>query len=71
MTEEFVKSDPLSAKDEARLVKHVQKTLGPTAPRLRAAGFECAVGTSGTILALGALALAARGRGRARDRSTT
>jgi exopolyphosphatase/guanosine-5'-triphosphate,3'-diphosphate pyrophosphatase len=56
-TEEFVKSDPLSAKDEARLVKHVQKTLGPHRARLRASGFECAVGTSGTILAVGALAL--------------
>ena len=32
MTEEFVKSDPLSAKDEARLVKHVAEGAGP-APR--------------------------------------
>ena len=56
-TEEFVKSDPLSDKDESRLVKHVQKTLGPHRARLRSSGFECAVGTSGTILAVGALAL--------------
>src|SRR5437762_5763662 len=48
-TEEFVKSDPLSDKDEARLVKHVQKTLAPHRTRLRSAGFEYTVGTSGTI----------------------
>jgi exopolyphosphatase/guanosine-5'-triphosphate,3'-diphosphate pyrophosphatase len=57
VTEEFVKSDPLSDKDESRLVKHVQKTLAPHRGRLRASGFECAIGTSGTILAVGALAL--------------
>lgn len=57
MTEGFVHSDPISAKDEGRLVKHVQKTLAPHRARLRASRFECAVGTSGTILAVGALAL--------------
>jgi len=62
MTEEFVKSDPLSDKDESRLVKHVQKTLAPHRARLRSAGFESAVGTSGTILAVGALALRKAGQ---------
>ncbi|HUG54616.1 MAG TPA: Ppx/GppA phosphatase family protein, partial [Vicinamibacteria bacterium] len=57
MSEEFVGSDPLGAKDESRLVKHVQKTLAPHRDRLRGSGFECAVGTSGTMLAVGALAL--------------
>jgi exopolyphosphatase / guanosine-5'-triphosphate,3'-diphosphate pyrophosphatase len=61
-SEEFVKSDPLSEKDEARLVKHVEKTLAPHRARLRASGFECAVGTSGTILAVGALALRRAGQ---------
>ncbi len=56
-SEEFVKSDPLSSKDEARLVKHVERTLAPHRARLRSSGFECAIGTSGTILAVGALAL--------------
>jgi exopolyphosphatase/guanosine-5'-triphosphate,3'-diphosphate pyrophosphatase len=62
MTEEFVKSDPLSAKDEERLVKHVQKVLAPHRGRMRASGFEAAIGTSGTILAVGALALQRAGK---------
>lgn len=56
MTERFVKSDPLSSKDEARLVEHAEKAVAPHAKRAREAGFDCAVGTSGTILALGAMA---------------
>src|SRR3954462_2940871 len=39
MTEEFVKSDPLDGKHEARLVKHIQKTLGPHRARVRGFGF--------------------------------
>jgi exopolyphosphatase / guanosine-5'-triphosphate,3'-diphosphate pyrophosphatase len=56
MSERFVKSDPLSARDEARLVKHVEGALEPHLDRFRDR-FEVAVGTSGTILALGSLAL--------------
>lgn len=57
MTEAFVHSDPLSAKDEARLVAHAEAVLSGGGARLREAGFDCAVGTSGTVLGLGALAL--------------
>jgi len=56
MTEQFVRSDPLSSKDEARLVDHVETELSEQVARIRQAGFDCAIGTSGTILALGALA---------------
>jgi exopolyphosphatase/guanosine-5'-triphosphate,3'-diphosphate pyrophosphatase len=56
MTEAFVHSDPLSAKDESRLVSHVESVLAAGGGRLRDAGFDSAIGTSGTILALGALA---------------
>jgi exopolyphosphatase/guanosine-5'-triphosphate,3'-diphosphate pyrophosphatase len=56
MTERFVKSDPLSARDEARLVQHLESALEPYIDRFRDR-FEVAVGTSGTILALGSLAL--------------
>jgi exopolyphosphatase/guanosine-5'-triphosphate,3'-diphosphate pyrophosphatase len=56
MTDGFVHSDPLSSKDEDRLVRHVRKTIAPHAARAREVGFDCAVGTSGTILAIGALA---------------
>jgi exopolyphosphatase/guanosine-5'-triphosphate,3'-diphosphate pyrophosphatase len=62
MTERFVHSDPLSTKDEARLVAHVRETLGAKLAELRSAGFERLVGTSGTILSLGAMALELEGR---------
>jgi exopolyphosphatase/guanosine-5'-triphosphate,3'-diphosphate pyrophosphatase len=56
LSETFVKSDPLSAKDESRLVSHVETSLAPATAALHEAGFDCVVGTSGTILALGAMA---------------
>ncbi len=58
LTELFVKSDPLSGRDERRLVKHVNRLMGPYLDDLAAAKFERVIGTSGTILSLGALALA-------------
>jgi exopolyphosphatase/guanosine-5'-triphosphate,3'-diphosphate pyrophosphatase len=56
MHEQFAASDPLAPKHKERLVRHVQKTLERHAARVREAGFDVAVGTSGTILTLGALA---------------
>jgi exopolyphosphatase / guanosine-5'-triphosphate,3'-diphosphate pyrophosphatase len=56
MTERFVNSDPLSSRDEKRLVEHVETAMGPHAERARASGFDAAIGTSGTILALGTMA---------------
>jgi exopolyphosphatase/guanosine-5'-triphosphate,3'-diphosphate pyrophosphatase len=61
MTERFVQSDPLSAKDEARLVSHVEKALEQPLGELRTAGFDRVVGTSGTVLALAGLALEEEG----------
>ncbi len=61
MSERFVRSDPISARDEARLADHVRQTIGPELDELRRAGYERLVGTSGTILALGALALGLEG----------
>ena len=58
MTEQFARTDPLSRKDEERLVEWVDEALPPHAERIREAGFETAVGTSGTILALGRMARA-------------
>src|SRR4051812_43499283 len=57
LTERFVKSDPLSGRDERRLVKHLNREMGAYLDQLAAAGFERVIGTSGTILSLGALAL--------------
>jgi len=62
MSERFVRSDPISAREEEQLVGHVRETLGPALSELRGAGFERLVGTSGTILSLGAMALDLQGR---------
>src|SRR5207244_11103144 len=56
MTERFVLSDPLGARDERRLVTHVRQVMDPHAARARAEGFDLIVATSGTALALGAMA---------------
>jgi exopolyphosphatase/guanosine-5'-triphosphate,3'-diphosphate pyrophosphatase len=57
LSERFVKSDPLSRHDERRLVKHLNREMGTYLDHLAGAGFERVIGTSGTILSLGALAL--------------
>src|SRR5262245_4076114 len=55
LSEQFGRSDPLSAVDERRLARHVEQKLEPWLARLEqdGAGFDCVIGTSGTILALG------------------
>ena len=58
LTERFVKSDPLSRRDERRLVKHIDREMEEYLAGLAGRGFERVIGTSGTILSLGALALA-------------
>jgi len=63
LTERFVKSDPLSERDEARLVDHVLEEAGAYCDRLRESGFDRAIGTSGTILSLGVMAVAQAGGG--------
>ena len=57
LTEHFVRTDPLSARDERRLVKHLNRTMGGYLAQIAKAGFDRIIGTSGTILSLGALAL--------------
>jgi exopolyphosphatase/guanosine-5'-triphosphate,3'-diphosphate pyrophosphatase len=56
LAERFARSDPMSPAEESRLADHVAAAIEPHAERARKAGFELAVGTSGTVLALGALA---------------
>ena len=56
LAERFVKSDPLSARDERRLVKHLNKEMGAHLDQIAARGFDRVIGTSGTILSLGTLA---------------
>jgi exopolyphosphatase/guanosine-5'-triphosphate,3'-diphosphate pyrophosphatase len=62
MSERFVRSDPISAREEAQLVEYVRQTLAKTLSELRGAGFDRLVGTSGTILSVGAMALDLQGR---------
>jgi exopolyphosphatase/guanosine-5'-triphosphate,3'-diphosphate pyrophosphatase len=60
LTERFIKSDPLSARDERRLHRYIEADLGKYLDQIRRAGFDRVVGTSGTILSLGAVASAER-----------
>jgi exopolyphosphatase/guanosine-5'-triphosphate,3'-diphosphate pyrophosphatase len=59
LTERFVKSDPLTGGDERRMLRHIRHELGDYLHGLAKAGFQRVIGTSGTVLALGALALQA------------
>ena len=56
LTERFVKSDPLADRDERRLVKHLNREMGSYLDQVAQRGFDRLIGTSGTILSLGALA---------------
>jgi exopolyphosphatase/guanosine-5'-triphosphate,3'-diphosphate pyrophosphatase len=56
LTEDAVRSDPLSSSDEARLVRRISEGLDRHLQRAREDGITRVVGTSGTILALGTLA---------------
>jgi exopolyphosphatase / guanosine-5'-triphosphate,3'-diphosphate pyrophosphatase len=61
LTERFVKSDPLSGQHERRLVKHLNREMGGYLDLIARSGFDRVIGTSGTILSLGALALTEAG----------
>lgn len=62
LTERFVRTDPLSKRDERRLVRHLDDELAKYLRGIRTAGFDRVIGTSGTILSLGTVALADRRR---------
>jgi exopolyphosphatase / guanosine-5'-triphosphate,3'-diphosphate pyrophosphatase len=62
LTERFVKSDPLVPRDERKLVKHIDAEAGEYLDKLAHAGFDRVIGTSGTILSLGAIATGLQGR---------
>ncbi|HTI38330.1 MAG TPA: Ppx/GppA phosphatase family protein [Vicinamibacterales bacterium] len=67
LTERFVKSDPLSSRDERRLTKYINKEIGPYLDLLARRRFDRVIGTSGTILSLGSLALSETGGMRPED----
>jgi exopolyphosphatase/guanosine-5'-triphosphate,3'-diphosphate pyrophosphatase len=62
LTERYVQSDPLSGRDEKKLVKHLDHELGPYLKDISTAGYDRVIGTSGTILSLGTVASAERRR---------
>lgn len=57
LTERFVKTDPLSHQNERRLVKYLNREMGAYLDQIARGGFDRVIGTSGTILSLGAVAL--------------
>ena len=61
LTERFVKSDPLSGRDEQKLTKYVLSEIDRHCEQITAAGFDRVIGTSGTILSLGTVATAIAG----------
>jgi exopolyphosphatase/guanosine-5'-triphosphate,3'-diphosphate pyrophosphatase len=62
LTERFVKSDPLDSKDERKLTRRIDAEIGRYLDQIARAGFDRVIGTSGTILSLGAVVAAAGGR---------
>ncbi len=62
LSERFVKSDPIQPRDERKLARHIESELGEYLDDIAAAGFDRVVGTSGTILSLGAIAAAEEGK---------
>src|SRR6185503_4076297 len=58
LTERFVKSDPLEPRDQRRMVRHIDAEIGKYLHQIARAGFDRVIGTSGTILSLGAVTAA-------------
>ena len=56
LAERFRASDPLSKRDEREMTRFVAEAIAEPIAHIRELGFERVIGTSGTILSLGALA---------------
>src|SRR5688500_6577515 len=55
LTERFVRADPLSERDDRRMVKHILGEIDRHCEQITSAGFDRVIGTSGTILSVGAV----------------
>lgn len=62
LTERFVRTDPMTSREERRIEECVTAEIRDYAAQVAAAGFDRVIGTSGTILNLGGMA-AGLGRG--------
>ena len=60
LTERFIKSDPLTPKDERRLNRFIDAEVGKFLGQIVKQGFDRVVGTSGTIQSIGAVAVGDR-----------
>ena len=56
LTERFVKADPISPRDERKLVRHIDGELKAYLDEIAASGFDRVIGTSGSILSIGTIA---------------
>jgi len=61
LTERFIKSDPLTSRDERRLNRFIDAEIGKYLGQIARQGFDRVIGTSGTIQSIGAVAVAGRG----------
>jgi len=59
LTERLVHTDPLSDRDERKIVKHVLGEIDRYCEQIVTSGFDRVIGTSGTILSIGAVAATA------------
>ena len=56
LTEQFVRTDPIAEVDVRRMIRYIGAEIADVVDRIVELGFDRAIGTSGTILSLGALA---------------
>lgn len=63
LTERFVNSDPITRRDERKMVKFISEQVDRYIGHVVKEGFDRIIGTSGTILSLGAVATALDGGG--------
>ena len=67
LTETFVGSDPLSRRDERRMVKSIRRETRAFLAQVRRRGFDRVIGTSGTVTMLGEVAAGRRTTGEIRN----
>jgi exopolyphosphatase/guanosine-5'-triphosphate,3'-diphosphate pyrophosphatase len=58
LTERFVDSDPISSRDERKMVEFIREQVDRYVDHIVETGYDRVIGTSGTILSLGAVATA-------------
>ncbi len=67
LTERFVRTDPISGRDERRLIRFINEQIGAHVDQIVARGYQRVIGSSGTILSLGTIALAEEETGEIAD----